>query len=69
MKELIWKEAKIIASRVSHGEFSKVIEALGSGSLNPDKMITDILKLEFAQKGFELLEKEPGKNLKILLKV
>jgi len=23
MKELIWKEARIIASRVSHGEFSK----------------------------------------------
>jgi L-gulonate 5-dehydrogenase len=69
MKELIWKEAKIIASRVSHGEFSKAIDALDKGILNPDKMITGILKLEEAQKGFELLVKEPGKNLKILLKV
>jgi 2-desacetyl-2-hydroxyethyl bacteriochlorophyllide A dehydrogenase len=69
MKELIWKEAKIIASRVSHGEFSRVIEALGNGSLNPGKMITGILKLEDAQRGFELLDKEPGKNLKILLKI
>jgi threonine dehydrogenase-like Zn-dependent dehydrogenase len=69
LKELIWKEAKIIASRVSHGEFSKAIEALGNGTLNPGSMITGILNLEDAQKGFELLEKEPGKHLKILLKV
>jgi threonine dehydrogenase-like Zn-dependent dehydrogenase len=69
MKELIWKEAKIIASRVSHGEFSKAIEALDKGTLNPDRMITGILKLEDAQKGFDLLDKEPAKNLKILLKV
>jgi threonine dehydrogenase-like Zn-dependent dehydrogenase len=69
MKELIWKEARIIASRVSHGEFAKVIEALGNGTLNPGSMITGILNLEDAQKGFELLEKEPEKHLKILLKV
>jgi L-gulonate 5-dehydrogenase len=69
MKELIWKEAKIIASRVSHGEFSKAIDALDKGILNPDKMITGILKLEDAQKGFELLNKEPANHLKILLKV
>jgi 2-desacetyl-2-hydroxyethyl bacteriochlorophyllide A dehydrogenase len=69
MKELIWKEAKIIASRVSHGEFAKVIEALDNGSLRPEKMITGILKLEDAQKGFELLDRDPANNLKILLKV
>ena len=69
MKELIWKEARIITSRVSHGEFAKAIEALANGTLNPRSMITGILNLEDAQKGFELLEKEPGKHLKILLKV
>jgi (R,R)-butanediol dehydrogenase/meso-butanediol dehydrogenase/diacetyl reductase len=69
MKELIWKEARIIASRVSHGEFSKVIEALDNGTLKPEKMITGILKLEEAQKGFDLLDKKPADHLKILLKV
>jgi threonine dehydrogenase-like Zn-dependent dehydrogenase len=69
MKELIWKEGKIVASRVSHGEFAKVIAALDGGKLKPDKMITGILKLEDAQKGFELLEKEPARHLKILLGV
>jgi threonine dehydrogenase-like Zn-dependent dehydrogenase len=69
MKELIWKEARIIASRVSHGEFAKSIEALAAGKLKPDGMITGILPLEEAQKGFELLEKEPQKNLKILIRI
>jgi threonine dehydrogenase-like Zn-dependent dehydrogenase len=69
MKELIWKEAKIVTSRVSHGEFSKVIEALGKGTLNPGKMITGILNIEDAQKGFDLLDNEPANHLKILLKV
>jgi threonine dehydrogenase-like Zn-dependent dehydrogenase len=69
MKELIWKEARIIASRVSHGEFSQAIAALAMGKLKPDGMITGILNLDEAQKGFELLEKEPQKNLKILIKI
>lgn len=69
MKELIWKEARIIASRVSHGEFSKVIEALDKGRLNPGKMITGIMDLEDVQKGFDLLENEPERHLKILIKI
>ncbi|MCX6335028.1 MAG: alcohol dehydrogenase catalytic domain-containing protein [Bacteroidia bacterium] len=69
MKELIWKEARIIASRVSHGEFSKVIEALDKGKVHPESMVTGIFELKDAQKGFEFLENEPEKHLKILLKV
>lgn len=69
MKELIWKEAKIIASRVSQGEFSRAIEALSTGAINPQSMITSVLNLEDAQQGFELLDKEPGRHLKILLKI
>lgn len=69
MKELIWKEGKIIASRVSHGEFARAIDALAAGKLRPEKMITGILDLSDAQKGFELLESSPEENLKILLRV
>ena len=69
MKELIWKEAKIVASRVSHGEFAKAIEALDKGLIHPESMITGVLDLKDAQRGFELLENEPGKHLKILLKI
>jgi threonine dehydrogenase-like Zn-dependent dehydrogenase len=69
MKELIWKEAVIIASRVSHGEFSKAIDALDRGLLDPGPMITSVMPLEEAQKGFEILENNPAAQLKILLKV
>jgi len=68
-KELIWKEAMIVTSRVSHGEFSKVISALGEGTLNPDPMITSTLDISEAQKGFEVLDNNPASQLKILLKL
>ena len=32
LKELIWKEAKIIASRVTHGEFPEAIKNLAQGT-------------------------------------
>ena len=69
MKELIWKEAKIVSSRVSHGEFAKAIDALDKQNIHPESMITGILDLEDTQQGFELLEAAPGKHLKILLKI
>lgn len=69
MKELIWKEATIIASRVSHGEFKDTIDAFEKNLLNPESMITGIMDLENADEGFQLLESEPERHLKILLRV
>jgi threonine dehydrogenase-like Zn-dependent dehydrogenase len=68
-KELIWKEAKIIASRVSHGEFAEVIENMDKGNLKPDVLISDIFKASDVQRAFELLDKQPEKHLKILLEL
>jgi threonine dehydrogenase-like Zn-dependent dehydrogenase len=68
MKELIWKEATIVASRVSHGEFSETIENMEKGTLKPDALVTDILKPTEIQQGFEMLEAEPENHVKILLK-
>ena len=68
MKELIWREAKIVASRVSHGEFAETIQNLEKGTLKPDALVTDILNPDKIQDGFMMLEKEPGNHLKILLK-
>ena len=69
MKELIWKEGKIVASRVSHGEFSETIYHLNQGHLKPDVLISAEMPASEAQKAFELLENEPEKYLKILLKM
>lgn len=68
MKELIWREGTIVASRVSHGEFSETIENLNRNTLKPDALISDILNPGDIQQAFEMLEKEPENHLKVLLK-
>ena len=69
IKQLIWKEGKIITSRVSHGEFGEAILHLSKGDLNPEALISAEFDASEAQKAFEMLEEEPGKYLKILLKL
>jgi threonine dehydrogenase-like Zn-dependent dehydrogenase len=66
-KELIWKEAKIVSSRVSHGEFAEAIELLSRGLLKPEALISQVLHGSQTQKGFEILEENPADNIKILL--
>jgi (R,R)-butanediol dehydrogenase/meso-butanediol dehydrogenase/diacetyl reductase len=66
-KELIFKEASIVTSRVSHGEFAETIEHLDHKRLKPGALISQILPASQTQKGFEILESNPADNLKILL--
>lgn len=68
MKELIWKEGVIMTSRVSHGEFAETIENMNRGTLKPDAIVTDILHPLQTQEAFGMLEEEPQKHLKIMLK-
>jgi threonine dehydrogenase-like Zn-dependent dehydrogenase len=68
MKELIWKEGLLVTSRVSHGEFKDAIEHLARGVLRPDAMITAELHMRHAQEAYEMLEREPQKYLKVLLR-
>lgn len=66
-KELIWKEAKIVTSRVSDGEFTDVINCLNQGLLKPEMLISEILPAEEIQSAFEMVENEKEKYLKVLL--
>lgn len=66
-KELIWKEGRIVASRVSHGEFAETIKNLELGTLKPDALISRILPASQTQGAFEILDKNPAENIKILL--
>lgn len=66
-KELIWKEAQIITSRVSDGEFTEVLEHLNRGTLKPDALISKLMYGSQIQQAFELLQKEKEKYLKVLL--
>ncbi len=66
-KELIWKEGRIVSSRVSHGEFAETIEHLSKGTLKPEALISRVLPASETQKGFEILDSNPADNIKILL--
>jgi threonine dehydrogenase-like Zn-dependent dehydrogenase len=67
MKDIIWKEAQIVASRVSHGEFNEAIHYLDVGELNPEVLISADYHGSEAQNAFKILEEHPDKFLKIIL--
>ncbi|MCE5283629.1 MAG: alcohol dehydrogenase catalytic domain-containing protein [Deltaproteobacteria bacterium] len=67
-KNLIWKEAQIVSSRVTHGEFEETIRHLVEEDLNPEALISDVVPASRAQAAFEMLEKDPENHLKILLR-
>jgi threonine dehydrogenase-like Zn-dependent dehydrogenase len=69
MKDLIFKEATLVTSRVTHGEFADAIEHLARGDLKPDAMISCELPASRAQEAFHLLDTDPDRYLKILLKI
>lgn len=69
MKKLIWKEARLIASRVTHGEFADTIAHLSKGHLKPDALVSCEMPVSEAQHAFELLESKPQDYLKILLAI
>ena len=69
MKDLIWREGKIVTSRNSHGEFSDSIKALEQSKLLPDAIISEILPAAQIQDAFNKLEQTPGDYLKILLQL
>lgn len=66
-QELIWKEARIIASRVSQGDYPAVIENLDKGLLRPEALISEVFPATRIQEAFEAIEKDPARYLKILL--
>ena len=68
-KELIWKEAQIIASRVTHGEFAEVIDQMAQGKLHPEALITKTLAMSEANVAFGMLDQAPGEHLKVLLEL
>jgi threonine dehydrogenase-like Zn-dependent dehydrogenase len=66
-KELIWKEAQIITSRVSDGEFAEVIDNLNQGNLKPEALISKVMHGSQTQQAFELIQNESRNYLKVLL--
>jgi threonine dehydrogenase-like Zn-dependent dehydrogenase len=68
-KTLVLKEAEIIASRVTRGEFPRAIQMLGRGLLHPDLLITDIMPLENITAAFAQVDREAPQTIKIVLEI
>lgn len=68
-KSLVLKEAQIIASRVSLGEFPRAIRLLGKGLLHPELLITDQLPMRDVDSAFRRLDAEDPKMIKVILDV
>jgi 2-desacetyl-2-hydroxyethyl bacteriochlorophyllide A dehydrogenase len=68
-KTLVMKEAYIIASRVTLGEFSRAIRLLSRGLLHPELLITDQMPLRDIAAAFARVDCEDPGTLKVVLNV
>ncbi len=68
-KTLVFKEGRIIASRVTLGEFSRAIRLLSKGLLHPDLLVTHRMPLGEITAAFETADREEPGTIKIVLDV
>jgi 2-desacetyl-2-hydroxyethyl bacteriochlorophyllide A dehydrogenase len=68
-KTLVLKEAQIIASRVTRGEFPRAIRMMSRGLLHPDLLITDVKPLADITAAFAQVDREDPETIKIVLEI
>jgi len=68
-KTLVIKEAQLIASRVTRGEFPRAIRMLSRGLLHPELLITDRMPLREVAAAFDKVDREDPGTIKIVLDV
>jgi alcohol dehydrogenase len=68
-KTLVIKEAQIIASRVTLGEFPRAIRLMEKGLLHPEWLITHQMPLKDISTAFEMVDGQDPQTLKIVLDV
>jgi threonine dehydrogenase-like Zn-dependent dehydrogenase len=68
-KTLVLKEAQIIASRVTRGEFPRAIQMMSRGLLHPDLIITDVQPLGHIESAFKQVDRETPNTLKVVLNI
>ncbi|KAL8986605.1 MAG: hypothetical protein Q9177_004115 [Variospora cf. flavescens] len=71
MNDIVFRERKYIGTTTFvAGDFRHVLDAIASGSLQPEPMITRVIKMdEVEEKGFKALLEEKDKHVKILVEV
>ena len=68
-KTLVIKEAKIIASRVTLGEFSRALRLMSKGLLHPELLVTEQLPLREISSAFAKVDSEDAGTIKVVLDV
>ncbi len=66
-KTLVIKEAEIIASRVTLGEFPRAIRLMSKGLLHPDLLVTDELPLKDVTSAFAKVDRDDPRTIKVVL--
>ncbi|KAL8706191.1 MAG: hypothetical protein Q9225_007979 [Loekoesia sp. 1 TL-2023] len=71
MNDLVFRERKYVGvTTYVAGDFRDVLDAIASGTLQPEPMITGVIQMdEVEEKGFRALIEEKDKNVKILVEV
>lgn len=65
---IVYKEAEIVGSRVYVDEFSRALNLINKGYLNPEPLITHEMPLSDGDKAFKILEERLEDAVKILLR-
>jgi L-gulonate 5-dehydrogenase len=68
-KTLVLKEAEIIASRVTLGEFPRAIHLMSTGLLHPELLVTHTLPAGQAASAFRQVDEEDPATIKVVLDV
>ncbi|HYK90580.1 MAG TPA: alcohol dehydrogenase catalytic domain-containing protein [Acidobacteriota bacterium] len=68
-KTMVLKEAQLIGSRVTLGEFPRAMRMMARGLLHPDMLITDRMPLSDITAAFERVDGEAPETIKIVLDV
>jgi threonine dehydrogenase-like Zn-dependent dehydrogenase len=68
-KTLVLKEAQIIASRVTLGEFPRALRLLDRGLLHPELLVTHQLALRDIAAAFDRVDQEAADTIKVVLDV
>jgi L-gulonate 5-dehydrogenase len=68
-KTLVLKEAQIIASRVTLGEFARAIRLLAKRRLHPELLVTDRVALRDVARAFDKVDREDPATIKVVLDI
>ncbi len=68
-KTLVIKEAEIIASRVTLGEFSRAIRLMSKGLLHPELLVTEQMPLRDITAAFAKVDRDDPSTIKVVLDV